>query len=81
MAEAARREAWEHTSSLMALVANANRDPKRKPTPFKPADFNPYALRRSSGLPLTADTIGVLRQVFVPDSGRFDEAHRRRSKS
>jgi hypothetical protein len=26
----------------MALFANANRDPKRRPTPFDPADFSPY---------------------------------------
>ena len=26
----------------MALLANANRDPKRRPTPFDPADFTPY---------------------------------------
>jgi hypothetical protein len=33
---------WHHTSSVMALFANANRDPKRRPTPFDPADFTPY---------------------------------------
>ena len=33
---------WNHTSSFMALFANANRDPKRRPTPFDPADFSPY---------------------------------------
>jgi len=33
---------WNHTSSIMALFANANRDPKRRPTPFDPADFTPY---------------------------------------
>lgn len=34
---------WWHTSSLMALHANMNRDSKRQPTPYKPKDFNPYA--------------------------------------
>ena len=33
---------WNHTSSSMALFANANRDPKRRPTPFDPTDFSPY---------------------------------------
>ncbi len=26
----------------MSLMANANRNPKKKPTPYKPQDFNPY---------------------------------------
>ena len=33
---------WNHTSTVMSLIANANRDPKRKPTPYSPQDFNPY---------------------------------------
>jgi len=36
------RMMWNHTSSVMALMANANRDPKRRPTPFEPSDFTPY---------------------------------------
>jgi hypothetical protein len=41
MAEGQGRERWGHTATLCALIANANRDPK-KHRPFKPADFNPY---------------------------------------
>ncbi len=33
---------WWHTSSLMALHANMNRDSKKKPNPYKAADFFPY---------------------------------------
>lgn len=33
---------WWHTSSLMALQANINRDPKKTPQPYKPKDFHPY---------------------------------------
>ena len=41
MAEARGRAAWEQTSSILALVANVNRDPK-KSRAFKPQDFSPY---------------------------------------
>ena len=33
---------WNHTSTVMSLMANANRNPKKKPSPYKPSDFNPY---------------------------------------
>ena len=33
---------WWHTSSLMALHANMNRDSKKKPNPYKASDFFPY---------------------------------------
>lgn len=36
---------WAHTASIMALIANVNRDPKRRSTPFTANDFNPYAKR------------------------------------
>ena len=42
MAEARGRAAWAHTASLLAMLANVNRDPKRT-RPFQPADFDPYA--------------------------------------
>ena len=42
MAEARGRADWARTASLMALVANTNRDPK-KTRPFRPSDFDPYA--------------------------------------
>ena len=52
-----------HTSSILALVANVNRDPK-KSRAFKPADFNPHAKMPVS---IKAD-ISVLKQVFVNPS-------------
>lgn len=32
---------WNRSAALMALVANCNRDPKRKSSPYQPSDFNP----------------------------------------
>jgi hypothetical protein len=41
MADSASRERWQHTSALMALLANCHRDPK-KTRPFRPKDFHPW---------------------------------------
>ena len=40
MFEARREYDWSHTSSVMALIANVNRDPD-KCDPFEPDEFNP----------------------------------------
>ena len=68
MAEARARAAWDRTSLLCALIANANRDPK-KSRPVKPADFNPYAkndTKQRRGIPITPANIDLLR-VLVKD--------------
>ncbi len=71
MAEGRGQAEWGRTSSLMALVANVNRDPK-KHAAFTPDNFNPYGDDgrrggggRGGGTRITADTIDLLRLVFV----------------
>lgn len=44
MAEGRQRDAYARHSSLMALMANANRDPK-KGRRLRPEDFDPFAAR------------------------------------
>ena len=61
MAEARSKERWAHTSTVLALIANVNRDPK-KHSPFKPADFNPHAER---AVKITTSDLSILKQVFV----------------
>jgi hypothetical protein len=41
MALARRREQWDHTSNLMALLVNINRDPKRGQA-VKASKFHPF---------------------------------------
>jgi hypothetical protein len=41
MAESRSKAEWGRTASLMALLANVNRDPK-KHRPFRPSDFDPH---------------------------------------
>jgi hypothetical protein len=69
MAEGRGRDEWGRMSSLLALVANVNRDPKRT-SALRPADFNPYEARRTgSGVPLTKDNFRILKRAFVDRKG------------
>lgn len=61
MAEAKSKELWAHTSTLLAMIANVNRDPK-KHGPFKPADFNPHAQR---AVKIKTSDLSILKDVFV----------------
>jgi len=63
MAEARARDHWAHTSSILALVANVNRDPK-KTRPFKPSDFDPYAGRDKSSEAIEVTDMAVLKDAF-----------------
>jgi hypothetical protein len=62
MADAKSQQCWAHTSALLAMLANANRDPKKSRT-FKPADFNPHLCRKTRTVAKVG--IQVLKQVFV----------------
>jgi hypothetical protein len=66
MAEGHHRDAWQHTSSLMALMANVNRDPK-KARAFKPSDFNPYVVKtsRPDVVVVTKENVSLLKQAFL----------------
>ena len=68
MAEARGREAWAHTSAILALIANVNRDPKRT-RPFKPSDFDPYARQTGEVIEVNRENIGNLKQAFLGRKG------------
>lgn len=38
--------AWSRTAHIVAMIANVNRNAKRRPSPFEPDDFNPFAASR-----------------------------------
>lgn len=61
MAEARIRERWNHTSALMALVANCHRDSRRRA--FTPADFHPQVAVAPTLPPMT--DLSILKTVFV----------------
>lgn len=76
MAQARQEDNWNHTASVMALISNVNRDPKRG-RPARPADFHPALTtpRRRRAQPPAAlkGDIGMLKSVFIdqmPQGGR-----------
>lgn len=65
MAEARGRDNWAHTSAILALMANVNRDPKRSRV-YKPADFDPYQRRQKRDDALEIKSLGFLKEGFSP---------------
>jgi hypothetical protein len=71
MAEGRRREAWEHTASMMALHANINRTKKSRT--FEPKDFFPKILlgeNEKDDRIMTSD-INVLKIFLEKSDGRI----------
>ncbi|MBI5725922.1 MAG: hypothetical protein HZA50_18325 [Planctomycetes bacterium] len=68
MAEARSRDRWAHTSSLLAMLANVNRDPK-KCRAFRPEDFDPHE-RQKKPLIVKNEGIDILKKVFIDGPGQ-----------
>jgi hypothetical protein len=69
MAEGLGRERWAHTSLLCAILANANRDPKRT-RPFKPDDFNPYSRQdRRQRTVADKESLAILKEALTGRKG------------
>lgn len=68
MAEGLGRERWAHTSVVCALVANANRDPKRTRA-FKPSDFDPYARQEQRERMADKESLAILKQALTGRKG------------
>ncbi len=64
MAEAKSKDNWQHTSSVLALLANINRDPKKQKA-FTPDDFNPYRKSPEKKTILKGKDLRILKDVFV----------------
>jgi len=52
---------WSQTSSIMCLMANINRDTKKRSKPFTPDDFKPSKTTKQR----TVYPIETFRDVFV----------------
>lgn len=46
MAEGRQKHDWGQTASMLALIANCHRDPKKRPRPFAPDEFMPRSKPR-----------------------------------
>lgn len=64
MATARQQERWDHTASLLALLANLHRDARRRKA-YAPADFHPL---RQAARPTPMPNLSILKAVFVDRS-------------
>ena len=62
MAEARGRDNWNHTSALLALIMNVNRDPKKHGV-VSPRELNPYEKKVKTVL--KGKDLRILKDVFV----------------
>jgi mitochondrial fission protein ELM1 len=70
LAEGQGRERWAHTSLVCSILANANRDPKKRRKPYKPDDFNPYSeTMREDYVVVNKDNIGLMKEAFTGRKG------------
>lgn len=72
MAEARAKVQWNHTASILALIANCHRDPKKRPRPFTFTDFHPNPPKRTRRVDGMAP-ISILKTVFVEGGELPDE--------
>ncbi len=63
MAEGREEEAWNHTSNILAMLANVN-STKAK---FSAADFNPFSKRKQQ-VKRTKNNIKLLKTVFIDNA-------------
>lgn len=58
------RQSWNHTSMILAMLANVNRDPK-KGRALRPADFHPMREKPAAKPAVLKGDIRMLKSVFV----------------
>jgi len=76
LAEARGSHEWEQTAAVLAMLANTHRDPKKRPTPYKPNDFNPFAVERAEKPKVMLKDIRVLKRFFVdPHAGKKEQSN------
>lgn len=68
MAEGHGRDAWGRLSVLLALTANAHRDPK-KGRAFKPTDFDPFGKEPGEVVQVNRENIGLFKEAFTTGKG------------
>jgi len=64
MYEGRDRLMWNHTGSVLAMIANTIRDPAKRRKPFTVLDFHPDYAGRSGGgkIRLTGETLRRLKR-------------------
>ena len=62
MAESRSKDNWNHTSAVLALIINVNRDPK-KHSAVSPKELNPH--EKKARTILKGKELRILKDVFV----------------
>ena len=62
MAEAKSRDNWNHTSAILALIINVNRDSKKRRA-VSPKELNPHEQKKKTVL--RGKGLRILKDVFV----------------
>jgi hypothetical protein len=67
MADGKGRDEWARTALVCSILANCHRDPKKKPRPYTPAEFNPFVKKdkRNNMILITKDNVHLLREAFI----------------
>ncbi len=62
---------WLHTARILAMLAEVNRDPKKRPQPFRLEEFHPLLGHRrvSRGRPLTGESIRAQAAAWRAQKG------------
>jgi hypothetical protein len=55
---------WDHTASVMAIIAEVNRDKKKNPTPFTASRFHPRKAKLKQQTIEQVD-LRILKSIFV----------------
>lgn len=63
MADGRRRDEWHRASHLLTLIANVNRDPKKR-SAFKPEDFFPFPVEKGPVPQATSEDKAALAKMF-----------------
>lgn len=50
MADGRSKSEWSHTSNILAMFANVNRDPKKRKRPYESKEFNPHFMKSRSAV-------------------------------
>lgn len=67
MAKGRRAAEWESTSSVLAMLANVNRDPKNRPQPYQPHEFDPtHESKPAEKKPAPSAPISALKIFLSP---------------
>jgi hypothetical protein len=65
MVEEEQNRRWDHTASILAMIAEVHRDKKRTPKAYTPSRFHPGRRKSKKETPVETVDLKVLKTIFV----------------